>query len=74
MHTTATEKVASRPARFISLTHDDDGSMIVYCSRTGAIGTVPPEQVDTARAALLPGTAGSAANDPAAYPGEAFGG
>lgn len=45
-----------RPSRYISRTHDEDGAMIVYCSLTGAIGTVPPDDVDRARQALRAGS------------------
>jgi uncharacterized protein len=42
-------------SRFVSLSFDDDGSLIVHSSRTGAIGVVPPDQAEAARRALLPG-------------------
>ena len=35
------------PSRFISLTFDEDGSLIVHSSRTGAMGVVPPDQAET---------------------------
>jgi uncharacterized protein len=43
-------------SRFLSLSHQDDGAVVLHCARTGAIGVVPPGDADTARAALLPGT------------------
>jgi uncharacterized protein len=44
------------PSRFISLTFDEDGSLIVHSSRTGAMGVVPPDQAEQARRALVPGS------------------
>lgn len=42
-------------SRFISLSFDDDGSLIVHSARTGSVGVVEPKQAETARRALLPG-------------------
>lgn len=42
------------PSKFVSLSHEDDGSMMLHSSRTGAVGVVPPPDVPRARAALLP--------------------
>jgi len=41
------------PSRFLSLSHDDDGSLILYCARTGAVGVVAQEDAESARKALL---------------------
>jgi uncharacterized protein len=41
------------PSRFISMSFDNDGSLIVHSSRTGAIGVVEPAQAEEARRALL---------------------
>lgn len=43
-------------SRFLSLSHQDDGAIVLHCARTGAIGVVPPTDADAARTALLPGT------------------
>jgi uncharacterized protein len=44
------------PSRYLSLSHQDDGSLALYCARTGAIGVVPAEDAAVARRALLPAT------------------
>lgn len=41
-------------SRFVSLSHDEDGSLVVHSSRTGAIGVVPEADAKRARQALLP--------------------
>lgn len=41
-------------SRFVSLSFDDDGALVVHSSRTGAIGVVAADQAETARRALLP--------------------
>jgi uncharacterized protein len=43
-------------SRFISLSFDDDGALIVHSSRTGSVGVVEPALADQARKALLPTT------------------
>ena len=48
------------PSRYISMTFDDDQSLIVNCSRTGAIGVIPADQAEPARRALIPGTVSAA--------------
>jgi uncharacterized protein len=40
------------PTRYLSYSTLDDGSLIVHCTRTGAMGAVPPEQAATVRDAL----------------------
>jgi uncharacterized protein len=42
-------------SRFISMTFDEDSSLIVHSSRTGAMGVVPADQAEQARRALVPG-------------------
>ncbi|HEY3528057.1 MAG TPA: radical SAM protein [Nocardioides sp.] len=42
-------------SKYLSLSHLDDGSMVVHCSRTGATGIVEQANVDTARKALRRG-------------------
>lgn len=44
------------PSRFLSMTFDEDQSLIVNSSRTGAVGVVEPAQAEQARRALIPGT------------------
>jgi uncharacterized protein len=41
------------PSRKISLSHQEDGALVVHCARTGAIGVVPPEDAEMARRALV---------------------
>jgi uncharacterized protein len=41
-------------SRFISLAFDNDGSLVVHSSRTGAVGVVPADKAERARRALLP--------------------
>lgn len=40
------------PTRFFSLSTLDDGTLVLFNSRTGAIGTVPPSDAPASRAAL----------------------
>lgn len=40
------------PTRFYSLSYTDDGSLVLYNSRTGALGVVPSDQAEFARNAL----------------------
>lgn len=44
-----------RPSRYLSISYDEDGSLIVYSSRTGAMGVICPADADRARAALKRG-------------------
>lgn len=41
------------PSRYISLSHQSDGAVVVHCSRTGAIGTVEANQAEAARRFLV---------------------
>jgi uncharacterized protein len=43
-----------RPSRYISMRHNDDGTLTVHSSRTGAIGTVDADKAGIAREALKP--------------------
>jgi uncharacterized protein len=44
------------PSHFISMTFDEDGSLVIHSSATGAIGVVPPENAERVRALLKPGS------------------
>ncbi|WP_406335725.1 radical SAM protein [Streptomyces sp. NBC_00203] len=41
------------PSRYVSLSHQKDGALVVHCARTGAVGVVPAEDVRQARQALV---------------------
>lgn len=41
------------PSRFLNLTHGGDGELVVFSSRTGALGIVPGEKAGEARSSLL---------------------
>lgn len=43
------------PSRYMSMRFESDGSLLLHSSRTGSIGTVPTEDSQLARSALLPG-------------------
>ena len=50
----AAAQASYRASRYVSMHHNDDGTMTLHSARTGAIGTVDADQADTARKALLP--------------------
>ncbi|WP_235483429.1 radical SAM/SPASM domain-containing protein [Streptomyces roseoverticillatus] len=41
------------PSRYLSLSHQDDGALVVHCARTGAVGVVPAEDAERARRVLV---------------------
>lgn len=54
---TASSTSTYKPSKFLSLSHEPDGAMVLHNSRTGALGVIPAEHVADVRRALLPNAA-----------------